>query len=913
MQVYNAIQLKNGKKSKDLTRVSTFSQPIQFLPQAEKDLDWYMSNADWLEWQGIKQVKLKSKRLLKNYQLANGVIDKRDYMPVVENDMHDIISQLTAGSSDDPAMMELEFYPIVPSLITVLTGEFSKRATKIDYRAVDEYSANEILTKKTQEIESVLIEYAEQQLLQQMIQMGLDPNSEEAQQQLNPEALKQLPEISDFYNKTYQTQAEIWASKQHHIDVNRFHMDELEEMAFYDSLVSDSAYFHFRMLDDDYVIEGLNPVMVFTHESAHNRYASNANYGGFFDLITVADALDMYGYLMAEDQQRSLETIHATGNAKYLDGGIGNNGDLYNANETYAENREHGVDFKRFLSFKDNQYSQEDIIDCIVGQANPLNKYLNTEFLRVCTMYWKTQRKVGFLTEIDENGELIVDTVDEHFIVLNKPLYNKTFQNKETPENLIFGQHIEWFYINQTVGVVKLGSSLNNINSATNQSNFTPIYLGIDRSEPGPLKFQFKGETTLYGAKIPIEGTRFSRRNSRSNSFVDLLTPSQIGFNMVNNQIKDIIIDELGPVVVLDQNALPKHSMGEDWGPNNFQKAYVAMKDFSILPLDPSIANTENPTNFQHYQVLNMEQTGRLMSRIQLANYFKQQAMEIVGVTPQRMGQQLGQINNATGSEQAVTGSYNQTEKYFVQFCDWLMPRVHQMRTDLAQFYHSQKKSSFRLQSSLSGDERVNFEINGTDLLLADINVYCATNANNRAVLEKMKAIFANNNTSGASLYDLGKLEQSDTIGAMNKTMKELEKKAEKNAMAQREAESKNIQMEIEAKKAEKQMELDHEAREKEKDRRARLMEAEIKAAGYGAMQDMNQNKESDFKDALDAVHQSEQYQQTMGLNKEKENNKMNIAQQKLDIEREKNRATMLQNQTALQIARENKNKFDKK
>ena len=47
------------------------------------------------------------------------------------------------------------------------------------------------------------------------------------------------------------------------------------------------------------------------------------------------------------------------------------------------------------------------------------------------------------------------------------------------------------------------------------------------------------------------------------------MKPYQIGYNLVNNQIADILIDELGTVIVLDQNALPRHSMGEDWGDNN--------------------------------------------------------------------------------------------------------------------------------------------------------------------------------------------------------------------------------------------------------------------------------------------------------------------------------------------------------
>jgi hypothetical protein len=118
---------------------------------------------------------------------------------------------------------------------------------------------------------------------------------------------------------------------------------------------------------------------------------------------------------------------------------------------------------------------------------------------------------------------------------------------------------------------------------------------------------------------------------------------------------------------------------------------------------------------------------------------------------------------------------------------------------------------------------------------------------------------------------------------------------------------------EIAAKKAEKQMQFDHESREKEKDRRSRLLEAEIKAAGYGAMQDMNKNQQSDFQDVLKEVKQSEQYADTMNFNREKESSKTDLNQQKLDIEREKIANESRNKQIELAIAKENKNRFDEK
>ena len=83
MQLYNAMQLKNGAKT-EYNRMSTLTQPIQFIPRKEKDDDWAAWNLDWLEWQGMKQLRRNARRLSKNYKLAKVIIDRTDY--IVEED-----------------------------------------------------------------------------------------------------------------------------------------------------------------------------------------------------------------------------------------------------------------------------------------------------------------------------------------------------------------------------------------------------------------------------------------------------------------------------------------------------------------------------------------------------------------------------------------------------------------------------------------------------------------------------------------------------------------------------------------------------------------------------------------------------------------------------------------------------------
>jgi hypothetical protein len=300
------------------------------------------------------------------------------------------------------------------------------------------------------------------------------------------------------------------------------------------------------------------------------------------------------------------------------------------------------------------------------------------------------------------------------------------------------------------------------------------------------------------------------------------------------------------------------------------------------------------------------------MSRIQLANYFKQQCFEVIGITPQRLGQQIGQTETAKGVEQAVTGSYAQTEVYFIQHCDYLMPRVHQMRTDLAQFYNS-RKPSLRLQYMTSTEEKVNFQINGTDLLSRDINVYSTTRANHRAVLEQMKQLVVGNNTTGATIYDLGNVMQAESLAELNHVLKSTEKKAQKQRQEEMQHEQQMKEMEIQQRTQEKQMELDHKTMEAEKDRRKDLLVAEIKASGYGAMQDINANAQSDFMDQMEMIKSSDEFQQTMSFDQQKEGSKNRIAAEKNQLAREKLQAQVAMKQADLQIARENKNQFDVK
>jgi hypothetical protein len=910
MKVLNALQLKKGAKANTNGYPSGLSltQPIQFLSLRKKDTDWAAWNLDWLENQGMEQLRKNARKILKNYKLAKGIIDKTDYVIEEDNEYKDIMDILT---HEDTTALELKFYPIIPNVINVLTGEFSKRYSRVQFRAVDDLSYNEMLEEKRSLIEENLLADASMRMTQKLIQMGADLNDEKTQQELHPQKLKTLPEIEDFFQKDYRSLVEEWASHQLRVDEERFKMQELEERAFKDMLICDREFWHFRMMEDDYDVELWNPALTFYQKSPDTRYVSDGNYIGKCEMMTVSDVVDCFGYLMSEKQLRSLQEIHPARSARYQVTGMQNDGSYYDPTKSHKWNTNMpSLGFRQFMSNWNDTPMGSDIVNYILGEGEDVGTWGDSSLMRVTTAYWKTQRKVGHMTRVLEDGDVQQQIVDETFKVTEKPIYNTNLFKQKTRDNLIQGEHIDWIWINEVWGGIKIGPNLpTNWRSEVDENNINPIYLGINKHTPGRIEFQFKGDNNLYGCKLPVEGRVFSDRNTRSTSLVDLMKAYQVGYNMVNNQIADILVDELGTVIMFDQNALPRHSMGEDWGKNNMAKAYVAMKDFGMLPLDTSITNTENATNFNHYQTLNLEQTNRLMSRVQLANHFKQQAFEAIGVNPQRMGQEISR-QTATGVQQAMQASYSQTEMYFVQHSDHLMPRVHKMRTDLSQYYHS-SKPSVRLNYISSEAEKVNFQINGTELLMRDFNIFCTTKANHRQILDNLKQLAMTNNTSGASIFDLGNLIKADSIAEVSKILKAAEDKQRSLKQQEMQQAQQMQQQQLQANAQEKAQEREFEAQKQDKEIKKDLMVAEIRASGYGAQADVDQNQMSDFRDAMGDIQKREEYREQMNFKREESARKSTIDQSKLDIEREKLTTQRDVANTQLEIARENKNKYD--
>ena len=118
-------------------------------------------------------------------------------------------------------------------------------------------------------------------------------------------------------------------------------------------------------------------------------------------------------------------------------------------------------------------------------------------------------------------------------------------------------------------------------------------------------------------------------------------------------------------------------------------------------------------------------------------------------------------------------------------------------------------------------------------------------------------------------------------------------------------------QQQLEAQQQQLQQTQQFQAQQAEAERQKDITVAEIRASGYGAQMDINQNMQSDFKDAMDDMRKRDEYREQMNFKKEQVAVQNAAQQSKLAIDREKLATQRQIAEKNLEVARENKNRYD--
>lgn len=875
------------------------SLPQQMISLTKKGKQWKEECLDSLEQIGTYQY-FTNISLIENYEMVKGKFIFRHYLE--QDEYADMVHQL---SREFEIPNYLRHYDIISQVINTLSGEYQKRPDNFRVKGYDENTTNNYVREKTR----MLLEYVTQDINNEinlrLAEMGFDPNKQDFENEEEAQAYQQEldqqkqaltpPEIEKYMKYKWQDAAEIWGQYQLELDKQRFFLPEKERKEFEDMLIADRCFRHFYLTSNGYNQETWNPINTFFHKSPEIDYIEEGDYVGRILYLTIGDIVDRYGFLLTKRQLKSLEDEKdALGKQAGKDG----YGIAYGSIVPY-QNYPDGklmTDAFGFNPAAPIPTLDDDFVNEI-SMHNPY--YLNTRgYLKVVEAYWKSQRKIGKVNYIDpETGIQAKALVDETFVLPEGfiELDSSIYENDEQINSVV------WTWVNEVwtgKKISKHGTSMTN-----------DLYFDIR-----PLPFQFKGDNNPYFCKLPVCGQIFNNRNGQSMSLVDMMKPWQIGFNVSANQLYQTMQREIGRFLIMDVNMLTNI---KDWGgENNYEKFLLVAKSLGITFVDtsPQNMNGANASNSMPKDV-DLDESARMVSRMKIMEFFEQRALAQVGITPQRLGN-IAASETATGTQQAVTQSFAQTESYFTRFSEY-KKRTLKMNLDIAQYVQSQEKD-VTVSYVKSDMSRGLIKVNGTDLLLADLHCYVSNSQEDIRQLEMLRQLFMTNNNVGATPLDLATVITTNSPAEIKAQLEVAMARNEEKYQQQMQLEQQKIQTEKEIAQAQMEFEAQQNELDRENKREVAYITSFIRQSSNTIDSDANGVADIVEYDrmSIDADIQQAQLQT--------EKDKQQIEREKLIAEKEAQLRELTFKQKELEtreriekekvkVAKINKNKYDKK
>lgn len=881
--------------------------PAQAIPTRKKDERWIKSCMDTLETIGTRQISVYRARFEDAYRIVDGSFQ---YSDAVNTSV--FLSELDSLRAQSELSDDIEHYGFIEPIINTLIGEFLKQPNPSVVYTNDPDSTNEYLRHRRDLLWERVNKRIQAEIELRMLKAGLNPymkefESEEQKQQymqgLEQFREQNIPkEVKDHMNSEYHPIYVEWAEKTLEEGQVRFDLDELFRDTFRDYLITGRAFIHFRIGHDYHRPERWSPLNTFTSTTQSERYPEISDYTGRIQALTPNQVMVNWGTHLNEKQKKSILR------SKFYEPdevSVSTPSNTQEWMEGFGGTRRR-VPHKDHLAYENLGLIQDQLgVDLgyrgyFPNQGVGIQFYSNDldnrhDLVRVTEAYWVSQKRVGYLTYRDPEGELkreiVTDEILTDFIREYKIKQLRTVSMEQSLKNPQENT-IVWDYLPETRYGVKI--------SRDNTDLDEDLYLFGDA-----VDYQLRGESSLFDTLIPVVGI------VENTSLVSRLEVDQIEYSMAMNMARDYMSKELGLFFLMDLAYLPEF-LKDFGGEEAIDKLMDITRSLGLMTVDSSQARG---TQFNQFQMVNMDLTAAMIGKLEFAGRIKQRAFERLGLNPARMAMPIEQ-KTATGIQVSQDASFAQTEVWFDKFAK-VQQRFNEMLINVSQWVKSQGKDV--TVNYVDSDKIQHFlQINDPKLPIRRFKIYFQNNSKRRSELELLKQTFFNDNTIVKDLEMMAEAISSDSISKLI----QVGRIAKKNTQLQQELQHRQA-MQMEELKAAK--EAEREAIKHQYNMEIKRLEGEIAlgkqtilAMGFDPDKDRDSDKTPDVVEQLKATtaelerkFKERTGEQQMRQKQTDSDRNFLLKKEELNLKRQELATRREEKQKELQIAKENKYSYE--
>lgn len=585
------------------------------------------------------------------------------------------------------------------------------------------------------------------ELLQQEIQSA-SKSDEEFQQKLQ--------KYSDYFALEYQDQRELRGNYLLNHYTKELNIPHLFNEGFTDVIATGEELYQVELVSGEPVVRKINPKKAHIFRSGYSNRVEDADIIVLEDYWSPGQIIDNFYDKLTEADIKKIDRFFE---------------DVANDDDENGDGKYHMYG-KQMIS----EVFEEDKTDprkFFVKQSEQLMPYDMDGNIRVIRMYWKSKKKIKRIKRYNQQtGE------PEYYI-----------RSEFYKPNEVMGEEEEVYWINEAWQGTLIGKD---------------IYVDIR-----PCPIQFNRMSNPSRCHFGIIGTIYSLNGDKPFSMVDMMKPYSYLYDAIHDRLIKVLAHNWGDILTMDLAKVPKGWTIDKWMYYAKSNGIAFVDSYNEGQYGKNTGVLAGSFNNGTPGMVSSTVGNLIQQYINMLEYVKNEMSEVVGITPQRLGQ-ISNRETVGGVERATQQSSNITEWLFHNH-DNTKKRVLEAVLEVSK--HGLKGKNKKFQYILPDGCMKLVDIDGDMFAECDYGLVI-DNSNTTQTLNQQletlaQAALQNQTLNFGTIMKLyGTSSIAEKQRYIEKNEQEMQQQAEQQRQAEQEQAEKDRQMQLQMKQMEHEFQL---------------------------------------------------------------------------------------------------------